>query len=339
MRLLVFSDLHVHRWAYGAGLRGGKHSRLDDTLRALREIVELAEESERDAIVFAGDLFHRPRADAEELQAVKEILAASKVPFYRIAGNHDQLSRSDSAMTELFGARVNGLSGRFHGYDYCQNLHERIKERFKQPQAPEILVVHSGIVGAEVTEDFYSPFEQDLTLDELRDAASKLVIAGHFHKPQLYTSRKGPDILIPGAPIQHTWGDEGQERGVWRVDVPTSGRPKYEMLGLSGGYPKFVTLEPDADPKKAKSNFVRLRLPKPPDTALLKRIEELRSVAAHLEVIVERAERKAETRLEAESCCGVEAMVKGYAAKFAPKDERAELEALGLELLRQGEKV
>ena len=80
LRLLHMSDVHIGTDIYqGAALDG-----LDSALA-------LADSSQADAILVAGDLFDHHRVPTETVDRVMDALAASKKPVVVLPGNHDTI--------------------------------------------------------------------------------------------------------------------------------------------------------------------------------------------------------------------------------------------------------
>jgi exonuclease SbcD len=85
MRFLHTSDWHLGRCFHGASL-------LDEQTRALERIVELAAETDVDAVLIAGDIYDRAIPPAESVELFNHTLAMlrhSGVAVIAIAGNHD----------------------------------------------------------------------------------------------------------------------------------------------------------------------------------------------------------------------------------------------------------
>ncbi|PSQ44116.1 DNA repair exonuclease [Halobacteriales archaeon SW_5_68_122] len=88
--------------------------RREDFLDAFRQVVSDAVESDVDAVVHAGDLFHDRRPGLPDLlgtQEILETLAAADVPFLAVVGNHE--TKRDAQWLDLFEAM--GLATRLDG--------------------------------------------------------------------------------------------------------------------------------------------------------------------------------------------------------------------------------
>lgn len=235
MKLLIFSDLHLHPFPFGAKINSeGFNTRLVEIVQALGYILNLAEKQNCDAILFTGDFFHTKRLEVETLELAYRALGQCSIPIYAISGNHDQtddigqVSAIHGIKTLLQGDTLQKISGvMVDGYSFRR---KPMKPKF--PKA-NIVMLHTGITGAAMGADF---IEEDapLSVIDLWNSGPRLIIAGHYHQPQLFTPSNVylpqgndgetydlgdlPALLIPGAPVQHNFGDSGSVRGCWTYD-------------------------------------------------------------------------------------------------------------------------
>ena len=327
MRLVVLSDTHCHAWAAFSSLtESGINARLQDTLQVFDHVRRLAIEFRADAIVFAGDLFHVQKIDAEVLALTSnalEALGTVGVPILAIEGNHDQAARvrqltSTSALRvpanwkwlrdEVVNVKGTLIWGASFGH------------KGLPPTPVDIAIMHRGILGAEVSDYFISPFEDDLDPDKAKDYARRLVICGHYHKPQLIEGT--PTLLVPGAPLQHTWSDAGQDRGIWTVEITASTvNPTFVPLP----FPKFIRVSEPKDISQVPGNFVEVDC-KGFDVS---NINSARSIAVKASDPV--ATRPVADRIQIGT--DLEAAVRAYVEKFGQNDEA--LKKLGLDLLNR----
>ena len=118
MKILALADLHLHEWPGFAPV-----DRLGDQRGVLEQIVMLARERSVDAVLIAGDLFHRPHPTPRVLAAFREFAVAlardSDIPVLAICGNasHDIVSADEYAALELFDdlIDVRRVPGLWHG--------------------------------------------------------------------------------------------------------------------------------------------------------------------------------------------------------------------------------
>ena len=117
--------------------------------------------------------------------------------------------------------------------------------------------------------------EEAISADQLLQVSkAKLVICGHYHKPQAYSAKKGwmseipksgiindAKILIPGAPCQHGMSDCGQARGWWLLDDENM---SLKFNPISGVAPEFAQIHYKdflKDPGCVVGKFVNLMIP------------------------------------------------------------------------------
>ena len=101
MRILVFSDLHLHNWPYGSSIIEGMNSRLLDGYNVMKQIATYINDHPVDACVFGGDLFHtHGKIDAAVLKVafygmerIVQHLAGVGM-LYILVGNHDTSDKS-----------------------------------------------------------------------------------------------------------------------------------------------------------------------------------------------------------------------------------------------------
>lgn len=97
MKIIIFSDLHVHAWGEHARDVGGVPSRLDHCVSVLRQIREYATKHEITNVLFGGDLFHKRGV----LYTLPYNLVVAELARWRDAGlqlyanvgNHDAADR------------------------------------------------------------------------------------------------------------------------------------------------------------------------------------------------------------------------------------------------------
>lgn len=100
-RLLATGDLHL-----GAGLLYGD-DRIADQARVLAQITAIAKSNDVDAVMVAGDVFHRaapPVAALHTFRAFTDDLTAHGIPVIAITGNkvHDIVNADEPCALELF---------------------------------------------------------------------------------------------------------------------------------------------------------------------------------------------------------------------------------------------
>jgi DNA repair exonuclease SbcCD nuclease subunit len=288
MKILIFSDLHLHNHVYGADLvtRPGfdlinVNSRLVDGRSVMEQIAVYIEENPVDEVVFCGDLFHtHGKLDAGVLrvayQGWERITRAHNKPChtYAIVGNHDTADKTLHTHAlhwlESLGVNVidepchngfNGLPRKLSFLPYTEDV-EVIKQFFadadkkangaiyKGHAGGTVCFMHSGIDGVPMKSGFVpgSAFNTDMIPKGVQH-----VFSGHYH-PHMYVTHKA---TVVGTPLQLNWADEGDERGFIVYDTDDDVQVFHPIDA-----PKFVTLDYNLyNPTRLSDvhgNFVRI---------------------------------------------------------------------------------
>lgn len=278
---VVFSDLHLHPWAYGAQVVNGRNSRLEQQKEVVKAIVSYCKEREIREVIFTGDLFHTSTLTAETSQAAYEAFKGFKenrIDLTIIVGNHDQSSRTGGTHSLSFfrefgevvdatGVTQPSLQSGPHNtvaalpayfFPYTDDA-EVLKSYLKTVRNSRcFLFFHQGVGGVEVN-------AKGFTLNEILTPAlvpsnCALAFSGHYHSFKSVAS----NLIIPGSTVQLNWGDEGEPRG-W-LDVTVDGEQVTEINFIDSQASKFVTIhEEDFDSNGENNplpnlagNFVRV---------------------------------------------------------------------------------
>jgi DNA repair exonuclease SbcCD nuclease subunit len=257
LRFVVYSDLHLNLWNYKATLKSGYNSRLLAQRSVLEDIRTYCVERNITDLICCGDIFHtRGKIDAEVLDGAYHsfsFIHDSGIYQTWVVGNHDQKTKSGSihslSFLQEFGQVVSDFSinwpGEFSFMPYTEDKAE-LEHFFAECQNAntKICFIHQGVSGVPVKTGVFLDeiFHQDMIPDNV-----KHVFAGHYHQHK----RVSDKITIPGAPMQHTWGDSGNRCG-W-LDVTYEDDGEVEIKHIESNHPKFVM-----DPAEAgEMDFVR----------------------------------------------------------------------------------
>ena len=244
MRILVFSDLHIHEWNYGSTLVNGMNSRLLDQAGILKQISKYPDIGALDEIVFCGDLFHtHGKLSASVLkvayEGIRKILQQSTndMRFTFLVGNHDTALKDKSTHSlhwlNAFGPRVRVVNQQYHSIDSeCSFLsytesEDVMKQFFKEAQ--RTCFMHQGLSGVPMGSGFL--IDERFNLAMIPEHVSH-VYTGHYHAH----TRVSEKATIVGTPMQFTWADEGQDKGFIIIDTVTG---EIERVLLDS--PRFVT--------------------------------------------------------------------------------------------------
>ncbi len=240
MRVLIFSDLHLHNHNYGSTMIDGVNSRLLDGANILDQVAAYCKENEVDRVVFGGDLFHtHGKIQAEVLKVAFEgfVKIKAQVPIVTaLVGNHDtsDITMATHAMHWLKGLGVNVIDSpsRGDGFAYLPYVgtSEEVQMFFDKTSDGMICFLHQGLAGVPMKSGFVpgSEFSEDMIPDRVAHA-----FTGHYH-PHRRVSEKATVI---GSCMQLNWADEGDERGFIIMD--TTAPADFEFIPFNA--PRFVT--------------------------------------------------------------------------------------------------
>lgn len=242
-KIAVLSDPHFHNYKQHSHLVSGVNSRLLDVVGAVEEAFRVASDLGCKHMMIPGDLFHvRGMIKTGVLSYVLDLFDTQTSRYdmnvLMIPGNHDMENYSGGPHAlEPFGFIKGCTIAMSEGamfadrlvctipYQPTTALFENEYERINAQKA-DLVMIHQGIDEARPT----------LNMPETGISASQFkqtVVAGHYHMPKLMGK-----VLSVGAPIQHSFGDEGQDRGFWVLDGD-----EFEFHKLT--YPEFLTIPID----------------------------------------------------------------------------------------------
>jgi exonuclease SbcD len=298
MRLLHTSDWHIGRSLHGADL-------LREQEEVLSGLADVVGAEAVDVVVVAGDVYDRavPSADATGvLDRVIGRLLRAGAAVVLTPGNHDSARRlgTFSGLLSAAGLHVRATTAGLdepvllrdehgevavYGLPYLEpeiarhelgvpgaRSHEAVlaeamervrRDLFLRPGARSVVLAHA-FVGGGVPSDS----ERDICVGgvDLVPAAVfdgvDYVALGHLHRPQTLTER----LRYSGSPLAYSFGEAGQEKQVWLVDLDATGLAGVRALALPT--PRPLTVLTDtldellADPAHTavEEHFVSARL-------------------------------------------------------------------------------
>lgn len=258
MKVAVFSDLHAHKYKEFdkvSDLTGS--TRLDSILDVLDQIRDYCLDMQITQILFAGDMFHvRGRVDTvvqnRIYDKIKEI-CNSGIKILAIPGNHDDHNNKDlpehslHMFKDIEGMTVVDTLDHYVLDDgtpvvccrYSKNA-QMIKDYINsidpsQFEDQPLLLAHLGVSGGLIGKSSYVMADA-FSVEDLRPDVFKYIILGHFHRRQFLGGYK--HVLYTGAPLQHSFSDEGEHKGFYIVD--TSRRCQIDFVPLES--PMFHTV-------------------------------------------------------------------------------------------------
>jgi DNA repair protein SbcD/Mre11 len=298
MRLLHTSDWHIGRSLHGTDL-------LAEQEAVLSGLARLVAAESVDVVVVAGDVYDRavPSADATGvLDRVVGRLLAAGAAVVMTPGNHDSARRlgTFSGLLSAAGLHVRAsvrtldepvLLADAHGEVAIYGLpflepevarhelglpdarsHEAVlaaamdrvrADLFLRPGARSVVLAHAFVGGALASES-----ERDICVGgvDLVPASvfdgADYVALGHLHRPQTMS----PRMRYSGSPMSYSFGEAGQEKLVWLVDLDADGLGEVRAVPLPVPRPLTILVgelaELIADPAHARfeGHFVSARL-------------------------------------------------------------------------------
>lgn len=268
-RFLCTGDLHL-----GAGTDYGREpgDRLRDQQATWQRILELADEHDVDAILFAGDAFHRRRpTPAENLAFQTPLRNRETFEILCIDGNHDVESAELPSAPAVFEndldlrrqpgvwhapggvsvvtlpwtpvGRLVAAQGGGDRAEINRQAAEHLLAIARGHRAaidgPAILMLHYSVAGGRTptgasTDTFP---EVVLPLEELASLGYQAVVCGHIHLPQILhggvEGLSGP-VFYVGSPDVVDFGEAESQHGVWILDIES---------GETAATPTWVAIE------------------------------------------------------------------------------------------------
>jgi exonuclease SbcD len=298
MRLLHTSDWHIGRSLHGADLLAEQ----EEVLSGLAGVV--AAEGV-DAVVVAGDVYDRavPSADAQAvLDRVVARLLGAGATVVLTPGNHDSARRlgTFSGLLTKAGLHVRAATSRLdepvlltdahgevavYGLPYLEpevarhelglpeaRSHEAVLQAamdrvradlFLRPGARSVVLAHAFVGGGVASES-----ERDICVGGVEVVPASVfdgadyVALGHLHRPQSLTDR----LRYSGSPMAYSFGEAGQDKQAWLVDLDASGLAGVRPVALPEPRPLVVltgtldALLDDPAHAPAEEAFVSARL-------------------------------------------------------------------------------
>jgi DNA repair exonuclease SbcCD nuclease subunit len=286
--LIGYSDIHHAPW--GNGLT-------EDDLLKVEDLV-LAEclSTKSDFYLFGGDMYLSKHPEGWIRDAADEkMVQKSKARLWGVydVGNHDRDSKNMASYHALLHAknfpedlkyitvldtrtratiRTNGKRVDVHGIP-AGHGHTLGMEPFLFDSEADfnICVFHDLMTGTRLGSGV--PVRDGIPPELLDLPQFDLVLGGDNHVHQELPLKRVPGWYI-GAPVQHNWGDSGQERGIMHLHLTKKNKnkqAKVEMRRIFPEAPKFVHLTAhmapsgmsEFNPADFKNNVVKISVDGP----------------------------------------------------------------------------
>jgi len=274
MKRLITADIHLS--GYQSDLiieKSGLAQRLHNIMESLKIMGNYCRNNNIKHFDIAGDLINDKDVIYTDAQnAFKDFLIEySDIEFTILSGNHDLSStgvHQSSAVSAFDGYHnVNCIIepckiGNIHYLPYTNLLFDQIKKLEINDDENSILISHFGLNEAMLQNGL--SISTNIKISDLR--RFKLVILGHYHKPQHISSNSCTDVWYTGNPVHLSWNDKNEQKRFLIYDDETLEVESVDITGLTE-YHEFVieTLGESkdiikmAEECKAKGNYVRIR--------------------------------------------------------------------------------
>ncbi len=301
MRLLHTSDWHIGRTLHGTDL-------LAEQEMVLSGLADVVAAESVDVVVVAGDVYDRavPSADATAvLDRVLMRLRTAGATVVLTPGNHDSARRLafGAGLMATSGVHVRAATGRLdepvllgdehgdvavYGLPYLEpeiarhelgapgaRSHESVlaeamdrvrADLFLRPGARSVVLAHAFVGGGVASES-----ERDICVGGVDLVPAGVfdgvdyVALGHLHRPQTLS----PRVRDSGSPLAYSFGEAGQHKQAWLVDLDASGLADVRAVplptprGLSVLTGTLAELLADPAHTGAEQHFVSARLTDP----------------------------------------------------------------------------
>lgn len=258
MRVAAFGDLHAHIYKeFNENSDNTGSTRLDNIINTLLYIRDYCEGNNILHVLFAGDLYHvRSRVNTIVYNSIYDCIKTFPehgIEMTMIPGNHDDTDNSDlpqhslHAFKDIEGVTVVDTLSTVNLGDgtpvvcarYSKNT-KMIKDfinSFSEDDFDKkpILLAHLGVNGGLVGNGSF-PMADAFEVNDLRPDLFKYVVLGHFHKRQMLGGTN--NVFYCGAPIQHSFGDEGEDKGFYVLDTDK----RYDIQFVPVPNPMFLTM-------------------------------------------------------------------------------------------------
>ncbi len=250
MRLVLFADLHLDATFTWAPVEIARRRRAN-LRQTLRNIVELAEQVDADAILSAGDLYEQATVSGATTHLLRDAFGGAGRPVVLSPGNHDPFVDSSPYATldwpaNVIIARDDRLAPLelADGFTLWTAAHRRTAgtagflDGFRADGAGVHYALFHGSAEHHLAREStgkqpHAPF----TVDQVARSGLDHALVGHFHRPY-----DGDWHTYPGNPDPLTFGEDGW-RGAVVIDVGEDGSPHRQRHTVAVSEVHDVTVE------------------------------------------------------------------------------------------------
>lgn len=266
--ILLFSDLHIHPHKKSL-------NRLEDCLKIIPWVFDVAKENNVKNIIFGGDFFHdRHKIDIYTYQrafdTLKQSIKGTEINIWLLLGNHDLWFYENSEISSVHPfASINGVKVvskptrikiddlNWDFLPFTQNPINSLRVLDSFPGEKQCLIGHIALNQAKMHKGVYSsdivvehegdlvPVDTDLFMEY------EQVFLGHFHSEQKVNAK----VEYIGSPLQLSFGEAFEEKHLIILDTKTR-KKKYIKNDFSPKH--FILTKKDLEKYPLEGNFVQL---------------------------------------------------------------------------------
>jgi DNA repair exonuclease SbcCD nuclease subunit len=239
---------------------------MEECLAAYEWSYDVARERGIEVVVDLGDVFHdRTHVDAYTHSRVYQASRKARkdgIKTFFLLGNHDMYFRFDRRASSILAFEA--LGGVIHQpgtidigdipCDFLPYVEDapgpEMTKAFLRGNRAKVLFFHAAIEGAIMNSasgkkrEIEMDDDAEIHEDEIKECISpqfmdgwELAVGGHYHMCQI-VAEKPCKVMYAGSPIQHSFGEAGEEKGLWILNLET-----LEMERIINTFsPRFVTL-------------------------------------------------------------------------------------------------
>ena len=261
MKFLHLADLHL-------GKRLNDVSFLEDQVRLLCQVEEIARSERADAVLIAGDVYQKASPQSEAMAAFDQFITRLKsmgLRVFVISGNHDSAQRISyfSSLLKQTGVYVSeAFDGRLQqvtlqdGYGeivvsllpflkpvqvrqfypdekietYQDAMQTVLRHSPVDPAKRNVLVCHQFITGAEISDSEEKTLGGLDNIDASVFADFDYVALGHIHKPQKCTRET---LRYAGSLMKYSFSEVNQKKSVTVVEMGEKGNVVVHTVPLN----------------------------------------------------------------------------------------------------------
>lgn len=261
MKFLHLADLHL-------GKRLNDFSFLEDQVRLLCQVEEIARSERADAVLIAGDVYQKASPQSEAMAAFDQFITRLKemgLAVFVISGNHDSAQRisyfssllksSGVYVSEVFDGHLQQVTlqdehgelvvsllpflkpiqlRRFYPDEKIETYQDAVQAVLRHSPVDtskrNVLVCHQFITGAEISDSEEKTVGGLDNIDAAVFADFDYVALGHIHKPQQCTRET---LRYAGSLMKYSFSEVNQKKSVAVVEMGEKGETQVHTVPLN----------------------------------------------------------------------------------------------------------